>query len=265
MYRILAVIALCFAAAAQPSLAQGLGGLAASTPVLLPRVINTYPHDSEAFTQGLIWHEGALYESTGLYGKSSLRRVNLATGQVEQSVNLDSEYFAEGLELVGERLIQLTWKAGLAFVYDAATFERLDTIAYEGEGWGLCYDGRYLYMSDSTARLSIREPDTFALIFRGAVTLEGQVIPPQLLNELECVGDFVYANAWNTPYIFKIDKFTGEINAIIDATSLLTPEARAGWTAGDVLNGIAYNSETGAFYITGKRWATLYEVEFSES
>ena len=264
MFRHLLVIAICFAFCARPILAQGSGGLDTTVPVLLPRVINTYPHDSEAFTQGLIWHDGALYESAGLYGKSNLRRVNLETGQVEQSMSLESEYFAEGLELVGDRLIQLTWKAGLAIVYDAATFERLETIAYEGEGWGLCYDGRYLFMSDSTAHLSIREPDTFALIFRGAVTLEGQVLPPQLLNELECVGDYVYANAWNTAYIFKIDKFTGEIKAIIDATSLLTPELRAGWSAGNVLNGIAYNSETDTFYITGKRWSTLYEVEFSQ-
>ena len=239
--------------------------LAQDVPLLAPVVLNEYPHDSSAFTQGLLWHDGYLYESTGLWGQSSLRRVDLESGAPETTIALDDAYFAEGLERLGDRLIQLTWRAGLAFVYDFDTLERIDTIEYAGEGWGLCYDGRYLFMSDGTSRLSIRSPETFELVFRGAVTLEGQVIPAQLLNELECVGEYVYANAWNTDYIFRIDKYTGVVSAVIDASGLLTAGEREGLASGSVLNGIAYNSESETFYITGKNWPKLFEVVFKES
>ena len=247
------------------SLCCGQSALAQEVPLLVPQVLNEYPHDSSAFTQGLLWDGGYLYESTGLWGQSSLRRVDLETGVPETSVALDEAYFAEGLERVGDRLIQLTWQAGLAFVYDFETFELVDTLEYDGEGWGLCHDGRYLFMSNSTSRLSIREPDTFELVFRGAVTLEGQVIPAQLLNELECVGEHIYANAWNTDYIFQIDKFSGVVTAVIDASALLSADERDALAHGSVLNGIAYNEETGTFYITGKNWPKLFEVVFGES
>ena len=245
-------------------LSQALPALAQETPLFVPQVLNVYPHDSGAFTQGLLWDGGALYESTGLWGQSSLRRVDLETGEPEASIALADTYFAEGLERVGERLIQLTWQAGLAFVYDFETLERIDTLEYEGEGWGLCYDGRYLFMSDGGSHLSIREPESFQLIFRGAVTLEGQVLPPQLLNELECVGEQIYANAWNTDYIFRIDKFTGVVTAVIDASALLTAAERDALSNGSVLNGIAYNNESETFYITGKNWPKLFEVVFIE-
>lgn len=245
-------------------LSQALPALAQDVPLLVPEVLNEYPHDSSAFTQGLLWHEGYLYESTGLWGQSSLRRVDIETGGPETVIALDEAYFAEGLERVGDRLIQLTWQAGLAFVYDFESLELVDTLEYDDEGWGLCYDGRYLFMSDSTSRLSIREPESFELIFRGAVTLEGQVIPAQLLNELECVGEHIYANAWNTDYIFRIDKFSGVISAVIDASGLLTAAEQEALSSGSVLNGIAYNSESETFYITGKNWPKLFEVVFSE-
>lgn len=231
-------------------------------PILVPEVLHVYPHDAQAFTQGLLWHDGVLYESTGLWGQSSLRRVDIESGEAFEKITIDDAYFAEGLERVGDLLIQLTWQSGLAFVYDFATLEHVNTLEYEGEGWGLCSDGRYLFMSDSTSHLSIRDLQTFELIFRGAVTLNGQIIPPQLLNELECVGDFIYANAWNTDYIFRIDKFTGDVTAIIDAEALLTEAQRAALQPGSVLNGIAYNSETGTFFITGKNWPKLFEVVF---
>ncbi len=246
-------------------LSQALPALAQDVPLLAPQVLNEYPHDSSAFTQGLLWDDGYLYESTGLWGQSSLRRVDIETGVPQTAIALDEAYFAEGLERVGNRLIQLTWQAGLAFVYDFDSFEHIDTLQYEGEGWGLCYDGRYLFMSDSTSRLSIRDPESFELIFRGAVTLEGQVIPPQLLNELECVGEHIYANAWNTDYIFRIDKFTGVISAVIDASGLLTAAERDALSSGSVLNGIAYNDEADTFYITGKNWPKLFEVVFIDS
>ena len=234
-------------------------------PVLVPQVLAVYPHDSQAFTQGLLWDGGYLYESTGHWGQSSLRRVEIESGEPQEQVALDDVYFAEGLERVGDHLIQLTWQAGIAFVYDFETLELLDTIEYDGEGWGLCYDGRYLFMSDSTAYLSIRDANSFDLVFRGAVTFEDQIIPPQLLNELECVGDFVYANAWNTDYIFRIDKFTGVINAIIDASALLSDDEKAQLDSGSVLNGIAWSPESETFYITGKNWPKLFEVVFVAS
>jgi glutamine cyclotransferase len=231
---------------------------------LVPQVLNTYDHDTTAFTQGLIWLDGALYESTGLYGESTLREVDLETGEVQRRVDLNEAYFAEGLELVNGRLIQLTWREGEAFVYNPETFERVDTYTYEGEGWGLCYDDRYLYMSDSTPYLSVRDAETFELIVRPAVTYRGSRIPPQLLNELECVGDSIYANLWNTDYIVEIDKYTGNITGWIDASSLLDSEVRQNLESGQVLNGIAYNPETETFYITGKRWPVLFEVTFEQ-
>ncbi len=234
----------------------------AQPPVLVPHVLNTYPHDSNAFTQGLLWHAGALYESTGLRGRSSLRRVDIETGRPEINLPLDDAYFAEGLERIGDRLIQLTWQSELAFVYDFRSLELIETIAYAGEGWGLCSDGRFLFMSDGSPYLSLRDQDTFELIFRGAVTLDGQLIPPQLLNELECVGEHIYANAWNTDYIFRIDKFTGEITALIDASALLSDAERSVMSTGSVLNGIAYNPVSQTFYITGKNWGALFEVIF---
>ena len=254
------ILAFLFAALAISAAAQ-----APQAPILLPEVIKVYPHDDEAFTQGLLWDSGNLYESTGLRGQSTLRRVEIETGLPLETVALDEDFFAEGLERVGDRLIQLTWQAGLAFVYDFNSFEQLDTFFYEGEGWGLCYDGRHLFMSDGSSYLSLRDPDSFELIFRGAVTYEGQILPAQLLNELECVGDYVYANAWNTDYIFRIDKFSGQIVAVIDASGLLSEAEKAGLERGSVLNGIAWNPVSETFFITGKKWSKIFEVVFVES
>ena len=229
---------------------------------LIPKVLRVLPHDAEAFTQGLLWHEGYFYESTGLYGESTLRRVDIVSGEPQVLLSIDEAYFAEGLERVDDKLIQLTWKAGAAFVYDLASFELLDTIEYEGEGWGLCFDGRFLFMSDSTPYLSLRDAETFELIVRAAVTYQGQILPPQLLNELECVGEHIYANAWNTEFIFRIDKWTGAVSAVIDASTLLTDAERADLPPGGVLNGIAYNLESETFFITGKQWSKIFEVIF---
>ncbi|MDQ7027256.1 MAG: glutaminyl-peptide cyclotransferase [Anaerolineae bacterium] len=259
-------------------------------------IINEYPHDVTAFTQGIIWNEGSFYESTGQRGESTLREVTPTTGEIIRSIPVtrsqeqlegDSplpNYFAEGLELVGNQLFQLTWTAGEAFVYDQETFELVDTIGYESQGWGICYDGRYIYMSDSTQYLAIREPDTFDLVARQLVTFNGQPIAPQLLNELECVGDSIYANLWpdspyaagfETDYIVQIDKYTGNVTGLIDAGNLLTDEMKleipGSRTAADgtvsapgsaVLNGIAYNPESDTFFITGKHWPRVFEVRF---
>jgi len=240
---------------------------------LQPEVLNTYPHNPDAFTQGLIWVDGVFYESTGLRGASSLREVEIETGDVVRSVPLtrgeealadgEIEYFGEGLALVDDRLIQLTWQAGEAIVYDFETFDVIDTYEYAGEGWGLCYDERFLYLSDGTPYLSIYTADTFELVVQYLVTFQGAPIQSGLLNELECVGDSIYANLWRTDFIVEIDKFTGEVISLIDASSLLTDEERDNYEAGrQVLNGIAYNPETETFFVTGKEWDTMYEVQF---
>jgi glutaminyl-peptide cyclotransferase len=239
---------------------------------LIPKIINVYPHDPTAFTQGLLFHEGILYESTGLYGESTLRQVDPTTGEVLKNVVVSrpsgdkakglQDYFAEGLAIRDGKLIQLTWKDEVAFVYDLETFEKQEDLPYEGEGWGLCSDGRYFYMSDSTNYLSLRDLDSFDLIVEFLVTLNGQPLPVNFLNELECVDEAIYANMWQTDFIVRIDKTNGNVTAVIDATNLLSAEDKATLQANQVLNGIAYNPDTKTFFITGKQWPKMFEVEF---
>jgi len=220
------------------------------------------PHDPRAFTQGLLIHDGFFYESTGLYGQSTLRKVDMQTGEVLQQLSLPAEFFAEGLALVGERLIQLTWQEQVAFVYDLETFERRETFTYIGEGWGLCYDQETdkLYMSNGSHVLYVRDPKTFRVLRQLEVVLDD--VPIRNLNELECVGDSIYANIWFSDQILRIDKQTGRITAIIDASNLLTPEEREAVGRAGTLNGIAYDPETERFFLTGKLWQWLFEVDF---
>jgi glutaminyl-peptide cyclotransferase len=221
------------------------------------RVVAVYPHDPEAFTQGLVWHQGALYESTGLYGRSTLRRVDLASGAVVRRVDLPPRLFGEGLALVGDRLVQLTWQEGLALVWGVERFERRGERRYQGEGWGLCHDGRRLVMSDGSGRLVFRDPETFAAVGELAVTVGGR--PAERLNELECVGSEIWANVWGSGEVLRIDAASGRVTAVADASGLLSPLERAGT---DVLNGIAHRPETGTFLLTGKLWPKLFEVAF---
>ncbi len=262
-----AVIAVMVTAGSVPGRAAAQSGNPMSRPVqtLIPEVISVRDHDPGAYTQGLLLHEGLFYESTGRHGTSSLRAVDPETGEVERMVDVPEEYFAEGLALVNDRLIQLTWQSQAAFVYDLDTFEQVGTFEYEGEGWGLCYDGERLYMTDGTPFIQLRDPETFELFFSGAVTLQGQ--PVGNLNELECVGDYLYANVWKTDYIVQIDKANGVVTGVIDASSLLTEGERAALLQSDsdaVLNGIAYDAENDVFLITGKLWPKVYEVRFVE-
>jgi len=171
---------------------------------LSPEIINVYPHDSDAFTQGLLHYDGKLYESTGLNGASSLREVELETGKVLRLFPLDDKYFAEGLERIDDKLIQITWQSGVAFLYDLKTFQREQVFNYEGQGWGICYDGSHLYMSDGSAKLFKRDAESFELIDSITVKQNGTAIKE--LNELECVNDFIYANVWHTDRILKIDR-----------------------------------------------------------
>lgn len=224
---------------------------------LAVRVVAKHPHDGAAFTQGLLWHEGALYESTGRYGRSQLRKLRLEDGEVLVARDLDSSLFGEGLARVGDQLVQLTWRSGVAVVSDLQTLDRTNVLRYRGEGWGLCYDGSALWMSDGSSMLDVRDPRSLALVRELTVWKGNEIV--RRLNELECVGDDIYANVWQTDEILRIDSNTGRVTAVIDASGLLT---RAEAAHADVLNGIAYRPETGTFLLTGKLWPYLFEVEW---
>jgi glutaminyl-peptide cyclotransferase len=227
---------------------------------LAVKVLRSHPHDTAAFTQGLLWHQGKLYESTGQYGSSSLRRVDLRSGQVEVSVDLAPQFFGEGLARIEDRLLQLTWREGTALAYEVKELRETGRYAYSGQGWGLCWDGRTLFMSDGSHVLTLRDPESFAVRGRVSVTMEGE--PLSRLNELECAEGWVYANVWQTDTIVRIDPQSGEVRAVIDAGGLLDPGERA---AAGVLNGIAYDSERGVFLLTGKQWPRLFEVVFGRA
>lgn len=226
---------------------------------LTVRVVAEYPHDPEAFTQGLVWYQERLYESTGGYGVSALRRIELASGAVEHEVELPPELFGEGLERVGDRLVQLTWQEQIARVYDLDTFELLDELPYAGQGWGLCFDQVDLVRSDGTDTLSFHDAGSLAPLRRLRVSWGDR--PILYLNELECLDGEIFANVWQTDSIVRIDSTSGSVTARIDASSLRARELgdRAG-----VLNGIAYRPETGTFLLTGKNWPKLFEVVFVE-
>lgn len=227
---------------------------------LVARVHARYPHREDAFTQGLVWERGRLFESTGLEGRSSLREVTLATGVPLRTQPGPEDVFAEGLALVGTSLYQITWQDHVAYVYDRDTFEKRAEHRYEGEGWGLCHDGTHLVMSDGSDVLRFRDPETFSVVRTLNVTRLGR--PLRMLNELECVGGDVYANVWQTEDIVRIDAETGAVEAIIDASALAREVARS---PVDVLNGIAYVPERGRFLVTGKLWPTLFEVTFERA
>lgn len=221
------------------------------------QVHGAIPHDVEAFTQGLLWWNGKLYESTGRRGASELRRLDPASGAIEQRVAIPVFFFGEGLARVGNRLHMLTWQAERSFVFDLASFRRLATNSYRGEGWGLCHDGARFVMSSGANTLTFRDTATFAPIGELAVTLAGAALAG--LNELECVGDAIYANVFQRDFIVRIDAATGRVTQRIDASGLLEPTAAA---QADVLNGIAYNPHSGRFYVTGKLWPWIFEVTF---
>ena len=220
-------------------------------------VLREIPHDSSAFTQGLLWYKDKLYESNGQYGRSDLRRIDPVSGIVERRIDLPLSIFAEGLARVDRRLIQLTWKSELALVHDLDTFETQGEFSYVGEGWGLSSDGHRLIMSDGSARLSFRDPQTFAEIGNLTVTLRG--LSFRDLNELEWAEGSIFANVWLQDIIVRIDPKNGKITGLINAANLLSiSESRRA----DVLNGIAYNSDSQTFYITGKQWPKMFEVRF---
>ncbi|MBN1400379.1 MAG: glutaminyl-peptide cyclotransferase [Anaerolineae bacterium] len=221
------------------------------------RVLKVYPHDRSAFTQGLIYEDGLLYEGTGLWGGSELRLVELETGQVLRSHALAAAFFGEGIALWDQRILQLTWRSQTGLIYNRDTFAQLDTFSYPGEGWGLTHDGERLIMSDGTSWLRFWDPETLAELGRVEVRDRGE--PVVRLNELEYIEGRVYANVWQTDRIAVIDPESGRVAAWIDLTGLL-PEADR-QPAVDVLNGIAYDAKGRRLFVTGKWWPKLFEIE----
>lgn len=225
-------------------------------------VVSTVPHDTSAWTEGLMLDPaGELYESTGLVGQSTLRHIDRTTGAVLRSVPLPDSLYGEGLAQVGDRFIQLTWQDGIALEWDAATLTQTGAFSYTGEGWGLCYDGTRLVQSDGSANLTFRDPETFEVLGSQLVSFQGT--PVDQLNELECVEGQVWANVWQTPYIVRIDAATGDITGVLDMSGLIEPDPSIA-DPGAVLNGIAYDPVSDTFLLTGKRWPTMFQVRISE-
>lgn len=220
------------------------------------QIVTSYPHDSRAFTQGLLIADGELFESTGQYGQSGVRRIDLETGRVEQSTALPVRYFGEGLALVGQRLYQLTWKSGVVFVYDRQSLDRVGRLDYSGQGWGLTYDGRDLIMSDGSATLKRIDPTDFSVLGRIEVTEDGR--PIERLNELEYIDGEIWANIWFSGRIVRIDPDSGRVIASLDASALKQALPPGG--SPNVLNGIAWDAANHRLYLTGKYWSRLFEV-----
>lgn len=229
---------------------------AAAAPVHGYRVVNIYPHDQEAFTQGLIYQDGALYEGTGLEGRSTIRRVRLENGEVLKMRRLDPEHFGEGIVAWRNTLVQLTWRSGIAFVYDRATFQPLRRFTYSGEGWGLTHDDTHLIMSDGSASLKFLDPRSFKVTRSLPVQDAGR--PVEDLNELEYVRGEILANVWRTDRIARISPATGRVTAWIDLRGLLDPRDAQ---RVDVMNGIAYDSDRDRLFVTGKLWPKLFEIQ----
>jgi glutaminyl-peptide cyclotransferase len=221
------------------------------------QIVHTYPHDQNAYTQGLFYLNGHLYESTGIYGQSSLRMEDLETGRILELHDVPAKYFAEGLAPWGSTLVQLTWQSHIALVYDRSTFRFLRTLSYEGEGWGLTADDKEMILSDGTATLRFLDPTTFKVLRRVTVTDHGK--PVTQLNELEFIHGEIYANIWHSDRIARISPTTGKVLGFIDLTGILPASERSSPEA--VLNGIAYDATHDRLFVTGKLWPSLFEIK----
>ncbi len=229
---------------------------ARTAPVYECRVLRRYPHDRGAFTQGLAYDGGYLYEGTGLYGASSLRKVGLRSGAVLMSLELGQDYFGEGVAVAGDRIVQLTWQEGVGFVYDKKTFELIGEFEYDGEGWGLTWDGRRWIMSDGTARLRFLDAETFEEI--GGIEVRDESGPVESLNELEWVDGLIYANVWPEWVAAMIAPETGKVEGWIDLRGVYQPAGRD--AVEQIPNGIAYDAEEKRLFVTGKLWPAVFEV-----
>lgn len=226
------------------------------TPEYRADIVREYAHDTTAFTQGLVWLNDTLYESTGNVGKSNIRRVTLESGAVAQQRDLPKPHFGEGIAILGDTIYQLTWTSGVAYRYDRTSFALLGAFRYDGEGWGLTTDGSMLIMSDGTAGIRFRDPATFDVVRTIAVSENGT--PVTKLNELEWVNGEIWANVWTTDKIARIDPQSGAVLGWINLAGLLPASVRSGKE--DVLNGIAYDAATQRIFVTGKYWPRLYEI-----
>ena len=241
---------------AQSHQVQRLPPVGSQAPVAGYTIKHVYPHDPHAFTQGIEYRDGVLYEGTGLNGQSTVRKVDLTTGKVLQQVSVPSEYFGEGITTWGETILQLTWQSQLGFIYDRTTFKQLRTFRYSGEGWGLTHNATQLIMSDGSASLRFLDPKTLMETRRLLVTDAGIIV--RELNELEWVNGEIYANVWQTNFVARISPSSGRVLGWIDLSGLLSAEEqRAG---ADVLNGIAYDAAGRRLYVTGKLWPKLFEI-----
>ena len=243
-------------AASPPAPPQATETPTAEPRVEAARVIATYPHDTGAFTQGLFFSDGRLFESTGQHGESAVRELDLATGKVTREVRLPAQYFGEGSTGWGKTIVSLTWKHGKGFRWDRDSFRKLGEFAYAGEGWGLTQDGTSLILSDGSSELRFLDPDSFAEQRRVRVTWRGR--PVSQINELEYVRGEVLANIWHSPLIVRIDPASGVINGVIDLRAVIALVEVSDSEA--VLNGIAYDAKAGKLYVTGKRWPKLFEI-----
>jgi glutamine cyclotransferase len=231
------------------------------TPAIAYSVANTYPHDTSFFTEGLEFYKGSLLESTGLEGKSKLVQYNLATGKVEKQIVLDPKEFGEGISVLRDTLYQLTYRSGVVHLYNAKDLKKIKDLPYNNaEGWGLTHDSSYLIGTNSGNSLYYYQPGTFKLVKSVGVTENSE--PAIQINELEYINGFIYANQWQYPYILKIDPVKGEVVAKMDLTPIIQQEKAQNPNA-EVLNGIAYNPETKKFYVTGKNWSKIYELQFA--
>ena len=221
------------------------------------RVVRTIPHDRGAFLQGLLWQDGGFYESTGMEGESTLRRLEYPSGKVLKKQDLPGNVFGEGLVNWKDELIQITWQTQIAYVWDSKTFAAKNQFVYQGEGWGITQDGENLLMSDGSDKITFRDPETFAVRRTLPVTINGQ--PQANLNELEWIDGQIWANIWQTDIIARIDPKTGQVISFLDLSNVLPASARNGHE--DVLNGIAYDAATKRIWISGKRWPSIFEIE----
>ena len=253
----------CFFAACNQTAAPPIPGADSSASESAPPsvytylVVNTYLHDPTAFTQGLVFADGIFYEGTGQHGASGIRKVAPATGVVLAEKRLSEQYFGEGIAVFGNRLYQLTWKAGICFVYDKNTFALQTQFTYPTEGWGITHDGEKLAMSDGTNTIYFRHPDTFEEM--GRIEVTDSAGPVHYLNELEYIKGQLFANVWQTDRIVRIDPKTGAVTGWIDLAGILPSEDRLQHRV-DVLNGIAYDAETDRLFVTGKWWPKLFEI-----
>jgi glutaminyl-peptide cyclotransferase len=238
-----------------------------SIPVYTYEIVNTFKHDSKAFTQGLFVHNGFLYESTGQYGDSTIRKVEIESGKVLQKQDLLEDYFAEGTTILNGKIYQLTWQDGKAFVYDAETFKLLKEFDYPGEGWGLTDDGKNLYMTDSTHIVRVVDPETFKTI-RTLVVLREDGKPLMSINELEFIKGEIWANVWHSEkpetlgkpnYIARIDPQSGKLLGWIDLGGISPDDVER--NSENTLNGIAYDEATDRIFVTGKKWKKLFEIK----